>query len=681
MAKVTPKLNKDFDPLEAVEDIIRKGFDPAIFDLVDDSDFRPAANVYEFITSKKFLNIRPFPRQIQLGLQLFSDYCPGKTCTDPKIIDNLFDQEIDEILDRVSILEHGICPKCGKSRGKRLVQHMTHIVDEMAACCGQRSGKSTTVAMLANYQLHRFLCLPNPSTYFGLLPNTVLHMNFIALTYGQADDTLFVPFQAFYDNCEWFKEYNEMLDYYQNKHSLHLYDNKKTFLLYNHKRLLCNPMGPDKRKLRGLTRFFSAIDELGWFFGDGIKYDADEVYVALENSLLTVRSAARSLHDKGFYNAPIAISTNISSPSTANDKIMRLVREGESNPYKVSAHYATWEFNPTITRRSLNKVFITKPKDSARDFGADPPLSDTPFFQNKKAIADSVSDVKQSKFLNITEKINTDKFGDKTKYLKVNLKMVDKKVKRIMAVDTGHKNNAFAVGIMHLDDIEDTAIVDFIIEARPTGEIPVNLSRMYRSVIEKIADYLNIVMCIFDRWNSITMRETLLDRGVGSEQYTLKWDDFIAMRNLIDDKRIILPQLEVPFSRVERMREDYETLIRNKPAAHLALQLLTVREVGKKVEKGDGFDDDIFRTIALGQKFLFDPDYKHLFQGEGSGFSMVNRDVGKVYSRGGLNVGDTKGKQAVTSPYMSIRTKRSYNTGERAAQSNIGVLGGGSGSR
>lgn len=649
-----------FDPTEIVEDIIRRDFDQAVFDLVDDSDFKPAKNIHDFLTNRKFLNIKPFPRQLQLCLHLFTDYCP--ICSDKNVVEDMFKQEMDWILERIQLLEYGRCPKCKKTRGKRLIQRLIHVPDEISACCGQRSGKSVTVAMIANYQLHRFLCLPNPSNYFGLLPNTVLHMNFVALTWSQADDTLWQPFQALYDNCEWFKEYNRMLDHYSAKHDIYLYDNKKTFIFYNHKRLVANPMGPDKRKLRGPTRFFSAIDEIGWFWGDGIKYDADEVYTALERSLRTIRSAAREKHNRGFYNAPIAISANISSPSTANDKIMRLIRGGERDKTKVVCHYATWEFNPTIEKKDLSKEFNTNPITAARDYGADPPLSDSPFFQDAQTIRKAIDSHNiQTQMVSWKEEEFSNKFGDVNRFLTVNISTVNKRVKRILSIDTGYNNNAFALVVQHLT-AEDKAKIDFALEIRSSQDAPVNFVKVYENVIIEIVEKLNIRMAVFDRWQSITLSNMLTEKGVETEQYSLRWDDFQAARSRLNDGKMIFPKTEVPFEEIERMEQDYETLIRNRPITHLILQFLTVREVGRKVEKGEGFDDDIFRAVILGQSFLFDEDYKKYFEGEDDGSNRSTRQLGRVYSKSMLMNQAIGQKIAGRSDYLLVKAKGSMTT-------------------
>jgi hypothetical protein len=51
-----------------------------------------------------------------------------------------------------------------------------------------------------------------------------------------------------------------------------------------------------------------------------------------------------------------------------------------------------------------------------------------------------------------------------------------------------------------------------------------------------------------------------------------------------------------------------------KPSDHLVFQMLTVRDTGSKVIKGDGkLNDDIFRAMALAVHMLYRPEYDMLF--------------------------------------------------------------------
>lgn len=121
------------------------------------------------------------------------------------------------------------------------------------------TGKSTISAgFIATYMLHKFLKLPDPSRFFELHP-TELHMTFTAVDYTQAEDTLWTPFKSFVEDSPWFIEYNRLLQYYERKTSQEILFWKDTFFLYRHKRLTGYAMSPNKRKMRGRTRFLYCL--------------------------------------------------------------------------------------------------------------------------------------------------------------------------------------------------------------------------------------------------------------------------------------------------------------------------------------------------------------------------------------------------------------------------------------
>lgn len=478
------------------------------------------------------------------------------------------------------------------------------------------SHNSVWVAMTANYQLHRFLKIQNPSHYFKLMPNQTMHMVFVALTFKQASDTLWQPFLDLYESSPWIREYHELLDYHGEKLSKPLYEKQKTYLWYDTKRLTVYASGPDKSKLRGRTQFFSSVDELGWFLGDdkAVKLNPDEICTALENALQTIRSKVeikrRVLNE---YNVPDALFVNISSPSAANDKIMRLVR-GKS-PTRYSFHLPTWEMNPNITRDSLEPLFLVSPMKAERDFGANPPLSDKPFISNPDVVESAIV----ARFKNAAHyqtKLETDTLGHTT--IKIHkFKMDDPcavNINHIIGVDTGRSKNAFAVVVQHYDLEIKSCVIDGIIEIRPQENIAVHFPSMYEYVIKPIIQTRPVALVVFDQWQSISFEDDLRDLKVEALTYSLKADDFNMIRGMILSNKIVVPKTELGFDQIKDPTQDYETLVVNRPVAHFVYQLLTVRDLGNTVTKGLGTDDDIFRAWCLGVRYLVDAKWQKIFQ-------------------------------------------------------------------
>jgi len=370
--------SSDYDISSVIDNIIAENNLVAPDIKINDRDFPKAKNFHEFTMGEKFLNQKPFVMQLAIGVKLFGDYCPR--CSDTEWLDNDIKatNSITKFTNKVALLEHGECPYCGHTRQRFYKKHTLHHYDELAACTGQRSGKSALVGgLLSPYIVHRYLKMQNPNEVLGLLKSTVLHGTFVALTATQAKENLWDFFYGSVMDSPWYQGYHAMLADASGKHGEELLKIKDTFLNYKHRRLLMYYAPPDGRVLRGRTRLLASIDEIGFFNNEAnskkIKVNAHEVYVALSNSLRTIRSSVEGLVDRGFYDLPTAYFLNISSPSSVRDKIMSLVRESVDSQKMLGIHKATWEMNPTITRKSLSEEFRKNYAEAMRNYGAQPP--------------------------------------------------------------------------------------------------------------------------------------------------------------------------------------------------------------------------------------------------------------------------------------------------------------------
>lgn len=335
-----------FNPSDIFDELQSSDFDPSIFEKIDERDIIKAPNFITWSVDPSFLNTTILPKQIEVGAKLNGDYCPR--CSNPGYIDTLFDQSIGNIRDNIVFLEHGLCPKCKVNRFELYQNKDLQFHNELALCQGQRSGKSKLIGLLATYSAHRFLKIPNPLRYFHQPSGELLMGTFSALTAEQARDTLWEPFKGFIDASPWFQNYHSFLKTEGKKLGQELYSDKSTFLSYLHKRIVYHYTGSQDRKMRGKTRIFGSIDELGWFISDETKKDlqnmsADGVYTALSNSLSTMRMKWNQVFSNKDYDAPPVFMLNASSPSSAKDKIMRLLQDAQKNPKILAIHAATWQ--------------------------------------------------------------------------------------------------------------------------------------------------------------------------------------------------------------------------------------------------------------------------------------------------------------------------------------------------
>lgn len=381
--------NDGFDLSVMTADLLSQELAIPIDVKVDDRDMWRAPNFIEFCLDSRGLDTKPFIRQMHMGTMLLSEWCPR--CSDTEWLTNCkVDATTGEFLDRISLLQNGIC-KCGAKKSELVASGELNFYEELAAVVGQRGGKTASTMMIVAYLIHIFLKMQRPNEVYSVLGANVFMGSLVALTFKQAMSNMWEPLHNYLSKAPWYRDYHSMLDHVGNQHGEEIYKLKDTFVTYKHRDFGVAPSGPDKRTLRGATRIFAALDELGWFDNknDGkVKMNATEIHKALGNSLVTVRASATRLLEQGYDDIPTAFALNISSPSSARDKIIELYNASKGSKKIYGIKYATWDFNPTILRKDLDEAFRVNPVEAERDFGANPPLADSPFFGSFPLIED-----------------------------------------------------------------------------------------------------------------------------------------------------------------------------------------------------------------------------------------------------------------------------------------------------
>lgn len=660
------KRKKHFDPEDLLAEIIERNIDPTVFSDLNEGDIPKAKNCVEFFINRKFHNSSPFPRQLQIALELFEEWCPD--CSDPKILHNMFDQDLAEILDRVQLLHFGRCPKCKKTKWDFYNEGKMFFRDTLKGCAGQRSGKSYLISeFLLPYVLHRYLTLGSrgkritPQKYFKILPSTTLTISCVARTVGRAQKLLWAPFTQSLSQSPWFTNYHEFLRDYEKRKGEEILFSHKTYLFYGHKLIGGSPAAPDISKLRGDTRIAEAVDEIDWFDTDEASkkqtLSAEEIATSLNNSLRTVRNKAKQFRDRRNHWIT-GYTFHISSPSSVDGKILRDIASARTVKTIAPFHYPTWEMNPEYTRESLDDEYSRDPIKAARDFGAVPPLADSPFFENVGVLTKCIRNEKQF-ILNHTVKRMKDSFGDSISYILVQKKQ-QVNTPMCMTIDMGHSQNGFSIALGHLE--EHVPYLDFIINLEPDVEnnIIIDSHLMFENAIIPILDNFNITHVAYDHWNSLDgVRRIRNDYEIEADQYTIKASDFenVIYPCINDPEGISYPKPGIDINKLDMTRYDREfsgfedTLQKAKecPIATMMLQMLTVRKVGMRVIKPVMGNDDAFRALALLIVYLRNEDINYKFRGTGVKPGAFKREgrMGSVVtytkSSGGSRVGTQGG--------------------------------------
>lgn len=630
-----------------VEKVMGRDASRPIDVVVDDSSMPEAPNYVTFLWDKRFLDIKAWARQMEIGTRLFSEWCPR--CSDAEWFERPDRLKLavpirasyKEFNKHVVLLEHGKCPKCGNTKYDFMKKSDGRLpyYNELIGVIGQRGSKSAMVGMHSVYFIHQYLMMRRPTQMLGLLKSTVLHGTFVALTFDQARENLWDPIHNLISNSAWFQNYHSLLADHESKTGEKLFKFMDTFLVYRHRNLHFNPSGPNMKTLRGRTRLLCALDELGWMDNEAestkVKMNAEQVYIALERSLMTCRAAAQNLLKRQRIWVPPALFQNVSSPSSRRDKIMMLLKDAETQNQMLGVHHPTWEINPNLPRNSdqMKAEYRKNPTDFMRDYGAEPPLSSNAFFDSPDLIGEACSTKRGNSCIVDQRKIErTD--GSKFSFGSL-IGCKTSGTRSILALDAGMSNNSFAFAIVQISPKTKKVEVPCVGEVIPRPGYPANFAKIYDEIIHPLIKRRNVCLIVADRWQSNKLLHDACEdfSGLQHKIYSLKYEDMVLVRDRIYDGSVRLPRPEMEIKQIiEFDPNNYPLSFTSKPVSHLLLQMLTVRDTGREILKGEGLTDDIWRAVALGSSFALDPEYQDMLNMTGQQQSQI-ATAGQVFGR------------------------------------------------
>lgn len=589
---------------------------------VDDRDMVEFPNFWDFTYSKQGLDAPLFSRQLYACMMLLHEIC--STCSNPKYVKHIKDVPLAmraaDFPEHFQLMSYGRCNKCGKTKLDHFKAGTLYPYQELAGLAGQRVGKSLITAALSAYLTHKILKLQDPSRVYGIL-NTTLVGTLVGLTYNAAYEQLWLPYKNFLENSSWFTRYHELLNDLGLRSGEELYKLGQTSVHYLHRNHLVYPSGPNKKTLRGKTRIFAAIDEMDFFNNDEdgedqVKMNGVEVYKSLNNSLLTVRVGWKNNIRRDLVNVPNAYQFNISSPQSARGVLTETVNRNQDSKRVYCFHLATWDMNPMIQRRDLAQEFADNPEKAARDFGAEPPLTDSPFMGDVNVVKD-LFDLRPNA-VEYTYIHRKNAMGVTRRAGRVIKITAPRDIPpAILALDAGFSNNSFSMTIGHSETVGElrrvrcVAMIEIIPEKNTAT---LDYSAIAEKLIYPIIEGLNVQAVFADRWNSLKLLHDIEAKyQIPAEQYSIKYRDFTMVRSYMEADGILLPRTETEPAKLDSILKPdltrYPSSFHNRPVDHFFLQACTVKDTDRDVIKGTRLTDDTWRALCLMTHWLLDEKF------------------------------------------------------------------------
>ena len=223
-------------------------------------------------------------------------------------------------------------------------------------------------------------------------------------------------------------------------------------------------------------------------------------------------------------------------------------------------------------------------------------------------------------------------------------KSADRESPKILSIDASENENSFALVIGHNVEDPDTGkrktIIDGMFEVIPSKNKPCSYPDIYDEVIVPICQELNVGLTIIDRYPGGIQMVQQLDRdlGIPGIKRSAKYSDYAYFRQALFNGLVDIPKLEIPYEDAKKLADggNYPFCFEKRPVAHMLIQALTIEDIlGRKVDKGEGFTDDLFYAAVNLYAACNNDDLADQFLGEQPEDEVNNQQfIGSVGGEG-----------------------------------------------
>jgi hypothetical protein len=610
----------------------------------------PAPNIIEWATRPEYLNfmiededtdevrtVYNHHGQYQTLRDFFELLCP--ICSTPKDLD--CKEKSRETLGAQTLLvwnpeyRDDECPRCKTTRKEFIESKLFRNFNTMLLIIGMRSSKSTTAAIIASFLEHRLLLAKSPQKLFGQSPSQQFEIGFVATTAKQAEKTIYEAYRGLRDNCTWLQSYIKKLRDIETFKNQYYEDKSKSSVKYKHIRVNFESFSSNSAGIAGATRIACFIDELSRFddTGSGSKKSANEVYSVFSRSLKTIR-ATRLI--KTIPNC-FGIQVSTTSPISATDYAMNLGKKSEIVKNIYFVHKPTWEFNPYQPRENFQEDYDLDPIGAERDFGANPPLAQSPFVQDVDSFNRAI-DINLKPTATFIPVYSTDPKGGNYVGKQVEFCVLDRNSKKVIFGDAGAVKDSFCLVGAH-GEWRNTVvegkpvpiwatIYDFAMAVNPTANPKRIVSfGCITKIIKDINVKQNVMAVRFDHWNSESIIQDLNFSKIDAGQFKLTIDNYMAfIQDVYTGKVLFLPPLESDVG-----KNPYTEMSDQGRLIHELLHLNRSENL-KKIDHAAGEHNDL-ACCAVGAHYLVQNELPKIM---GGGVGQGQSEMGPNSWAGGL---------------------------------------------
>ena len=543
-------------------------------------DLPRAVNVIQWVSGREFLD---FPEvyshwgQYQFLRDFFQLRCPvcnpfdldgvgpgncwGKTKT------QLEDEVLLERAPKYG--ESDVCPKCKGTRDEFVNDGLMRDYNTAMLCIGMCSGKSAIAGALATYLEHEIYCFAGFERdilvkKFRQAPGTSFDIGFVATSAKQAEKTIWDYFISMRERSPWMQRYVKRIKSLQSKQinvGMKLWEYKELTKVIENGLIGVSfqSLHSNSASMAGATRIAAFIDELARFDTTESKRSADEVWRVLSASLKTMRQVASVFK---FPANLFGLKMATSSPISIDDKMMTMLGKSDELDSMYAIRTATWNWNPFQPRSSFEEQFKEDPIQAERDFGANPPLTETPFIEDVPRFSKSVDPgLTPSAIFRIIypeDALNRQYIG-----IELVDAIISPNIPRFVCFDAGESRDSFAGAMGYPgwvevapdpDSLDQSVrrilvtIYDWVFRILP--EDKPKRTVWFESVVQIIRhlkDHFRISQVVFDRWNSVSLIQNIRAFGVPAEQEGVTASDFLNFKSDAYMGRVkLLPPATLP---------------------------------------------------------------------------------------------------------------------------------------